>query len=345
MTILIQRYLSLKSIEPFNPEKVGKTMKGLYFDKKLQLKIDIDKPKPNKGESLIKISLSSICNTDIEILKGYKNFTGVLGHEFVGIVEESENKDLIGKRVVGDINIGCSKCKFCKKGLKNHCMNRKILGMKDKNGSFQEYITLPNENIYIVPENVTDLEAVFTEPIAAALEILEMEHIKPRDKVVIIGDGKLTQLITQVISLTGCKLYIIGKYKDKLEFLKNKGTTILLDEIEDLNLWNKFDIAIDCTGNAEGLQMAQDLVKSRGTIILKSTYNSYANLNPTLWVVNEINVIGTRCGPMDAALRLLERKLISVEYLVSGIYSLEEYKKAFSKENKFKSIIDMKNGG
>jgi len=316
-------------------------MKGLYFEKELQLKTNLDKPRPNKGESLIKVSLSSICNTDIEVLKGYKNFIGVLGHEFVGIVEESEDKNLIGKRVVGDINIGCGQCEFCKKGLNNHCTNRKILGMKDKNGSFQEYITLPNENIYIVPDCVSDLEAVFTEPLAAALEILEMKHIKPRDKVVIVGDGKLAQLITQVISLTGCHLYIIGKHKDKLDFLKDKGEIILLDEIEDQNLWRQFDMVIDCTGNADGLQMAQDLVKARGSIVLKSTYNSSTNLNPTLWVVNEINIIGTRCGPMEAALRLLERKLVSTDYLISGIYSLEEYEKAFSKKNKFKSIIDM----
>lgn len=316
-------------------------MKGLYFEKELQLKTNLDKPRPNKRKSLIKVSLSSICNTDIEILKGYKNFTGVLGHEFVGIVEESEDKDLIGKRVVGDINIGCGQCDFCKKGLNNHCNNRKILGMKDRNGSFQEYITLPNKNIYIVPDSVSDLEAVFTEPLAAALEILEMKHIKPRDKVVIVGDGKLAQLIAQVISMTGCHLYIIGKHRDKLDFLKDKGEIILLDEIEGKNLWRQFDIAIDCTGNADGLEMAQDLVKARGTIILKSTYNSNANLNPSLWVVNEINLIGTRCGPMEAALRLLERKLVAIDYLISGIYSLEEYEKAFSRENKFKAIIDM----
>lgn len=320
----------------------GIRMRGLHFDSKLELRTDLQKPKAQKGESLIKVVLASICNTDIEIMKGYKNFKGILGHEFVGIVEESDDPNLIGKRVVGDINIACGKCDLCRIGLYHHCRNRKVLGIKDKDGAFAEYLTLPNKNLYIVPNEIKDEEAVFTEPIAAALEIIEMYHVKPTDKVIIIGDGKLSQFITQVVALTGANLYVVGKHQEKLDYLKSKANIILLDNLDRLSLKNKFDIAIECTGNEGGLQLAQELVKPTGTIILKSTYNFLATLSPTDWVVNEIKMVGTRCGPMEAALRLLQRKLISTDYLISGIYSLEEYQEAFSKKNKLKAVIDLR---
>lgn len=314
-------------------------MRGIYFDEKLRYREDIEKPEINGDESLIKVLYAAICNTDKEIVKGYKSFTGILGHEFVGIVEDSSNKELIGKRVVGEINIGCGECDFCKKGFENHCRNRKILGMTDKNGAFADYITLPNRNIHIIPDNVSDLEAVFTEPLAAALQVTEMYHIKPTHKVAVIGDGKLAQLIAQTLSLTACDLTVIGKHLEKLELLRSKAKTILL---QDSKFQNHFDLVIDCTGNDRGLKFATDIVKARGTIILKSTYNSDAVLNPTSWVVNELTILGTRCGPLDAALRLLERKLVFVNELVSGIYSLKDYESAFDSKNTLKAVFDLK---
>lgn len=314
-------------------------MRCIYFDGKLQYKEDAEKPKINADESLIKIIYAAICNTDKEVIKGYKSFTGILGHEFVGTVEDSTNKKFIGKRVVGEINIGCNQCEFCKKGFENHCKNRKILGMKDKDGVFADYITLPNKNLHIVPDNVTDIEAVFAEPIAAALQITERCHIKPTHKVAIIGDGKLSQLVTQVISLTGCDLTVIGKHLEKLKFLEENATTVLLEEA---NYINYFDIVIECTGNEQGLKYAQDMVKAMGTIILKSTYNSSSILNPTSWVVNEITVIGTRCGPLDAALRLLQKKLVKVDRLVSGIYALRDFENAFGQKNILKAVFDLR---
>lgn len=313
-------------------------MRGIYFDGKLRYREDIEKPKAEKEESLIKVLYAAICNTDKEIVRGYKNFTGILGHEFVGMVEESEDKDLIGKRVVGEINIGCGECDFCKKDFQNHCRTRKILGMTDKDGAFADYITLPNKNIHVVPKNVSDIEAVFTEPLAAALQITEMYHIKPTHKVAIVGDGKLAQLITQVISLTACDLTVIGKHIEKLELLKNKAKIALMQEVK---FQNYFDLVIDCTGNDQGLKYAKDIVKAMGTIILKSTYNSDANLNPTSWVVKEITILGTRCGPLDAALRLLERKLVSVDGLVSGIYSIKDFENAFDSKNTLKAVFDL----
>ncbi|HHW57638.1 MAG TPA: alcohol dehydrogenase catalytic domain-containing protein [Clostridia bacterium] len=317
-------------------------MRGLYFDGRLEFRKDLPKPEIREGEALIKVLLASICNTDFEIMKGYKNFRGILGHEFVGVVEQSDNPDLIGKRVVGDINVACGECDLCRIGLYHHCRNRKVLGILDKDGSFAEYLTLPNENLYVVPEGVKDEEAVFTEPLAAALEILEMYHIKPTDKVVIIGDGKLSQFITQVIALTGSDLYVLGKHKEKLCYLKQKANTLLLEEVEKIKIKNIFDVAVECTGNEGGLKLAQQLVKPTGAIVLKSTYNSYATLNPTDWVVNEIKMIGTRCGPMAAALRLLQRKLIFTDYLISGVYSLEKYEEAFSPKNKLKAVFDLR---
>lgn len=313
-------------------------MRAVYFDGELQYREDIPKPQIESNESLIKITYAAICNTDKEIVKGYKDFKGILGHEFVGVVEESEEKDLVGKRIVGEINIGCNQCDFCNKGFQNHCRNRKILGMTHKDGAFADYITLPNKNIHVVPDRVSDMEAVFAEPLAAALQITNMYHIKPTDKVAIIGDGKLAQMITQVISLTSCDLTVIGKHSEKLDLLKRKAKTILL---QDSKFENYFDVAIDCTGNSQGLKYAKDIVKAMGTIILKSTYNSEAMLNPTSWVVNEITILGTRCGPIDAALRLLERKLVSVDGLVSGIYSLKDFKSAFEDKNALKAVFDL----
>lgn len=313
-------------------------MRGIYFDGSLQYREDIEKPKIIGDESLVKIMYAGICNTDKEIVKGYKDFTGILGHEFVGIVEESTDKAFLGKRVVADINIGCGDCDFCKSNLENHCRNRKILGMSNKNGAFTDYVTIPNNNIHIVPNNVSDIEAVFTEPIAAALQIAEQYHIKPSHRVAIVGDGKLAQLITQVISLTACDLTIIGKHREKLELLKAQGRTALLS---DSDFDNYFDIVIECTGNQQGLIYAQKIVKARGTIILKSTYKDESLLNPTLWVVKEIKIVGTRCGPIDAALRLLERKLVKVQHLIGKIYSLEEYEEAFSPKNKLKAVFNL----
>ncbi|SCG83932.1 alcohol dehydrogenase GroES domain protein [Proteiniborus sp. DW1] len=314
-------------------------MRGLYFDGKLRYREDIEIPKIQGDESLIKVIYASICNTDKEIIKGYKSFTGILGHEFVGIVEDSSNKRLIGKRVVGEINIGCGSCDFCKGGFENHCRSRKILGMTDKNGAFADYITLPNKNLHLVPDNVSDIEAVFTEPLAAALQITEMYHVKPTHKVAVIGDGKLAQLIAQTLSLTACDLTVIGKHLEKLALLRDKANTILL---KDAKFQNYFDLVVDCTGNDKGLKYAVEIVKARGIIILKSTYNSDAVLNPTSWVVNEITVLGTRCGPLDAALRLLERKLISVNELISGIYSLKDFEDAFDSKNTLKVVFDLK---
>lgn len=312
-------------------------MRGIYFDGKLAYREDLQMPECNPEEALIKVILAAVCNTDKEIVRGYKGFNGILGHEFVGIVEASSDENLIGKRVVGEINIGCGECGFCKKGLHNHCRERKVLGITGKNGAYAEYLTLPNRNIHIVPDGVPDIAAVFTEPLAAALQIVEKHHIRPTDSVAIIGDGKLAQLVAQVISLTACDLTVIGKHREKLSLLDTRARTVLLS---DAAFENVFDAVIDCTGNEQGLLYAERLVKATGTIILKSTYNGKAMLNPTDWVVNELRIVGTRCGPLHAALRLLERRLVEVEPLLDGIYALKDYEKVFRTNGGLKKVFD-----
>ncbi|TEB09921.1 MDR/zinc-dependent alcohol dehydrogenase-like family protein [Pelotomaculum propionicicum] len=301
-------------------------MKCLFYDGNLKLIEDYAKPISAANEVLIRVSLAGICNTDIEIMKGYKGFKGILGHEFVGIVEYSPVPELIGKRVVGDINIGCGECALCIGGHHKHCGNRRVLGILGKDGAFGEYITLPVQNLHTVPDNVSDFEAVFAEPLAAALEITEKYHVKPTDKVAVVGDGKLGQLVAQVLSLTGCNLTVIGKHVEKLQLLKDMAITANLSEA---NFHRRFDLVVECAGNPEGLKYAQQIVKPAGAIILKSTYHGSVTTEPANWVVNEITLMGSRCGPMDAALRLLERKLVSVENLVSGVYRLEDWEKAF----------------
>lgn len=312
-------------------------MKCIYFDGELKYLEDYKKPSRSQNEALIRVLYAAVCNTDKEIMKGYKgSFKGVLGHEFVGIVEEAFDKELIGRRVTGEINLGCGSCDFCLSGFPNHCRDRKVLGIFNKDGAFAEYLTLPVSNLHMVPENVADMEAVFAEPIAAALEVVDKNHIRPRDRVAIVGNGKLGQLVAQVVSLTGCDLTVIGRNEKTLHMLKDRAKTLLT---RDIDFSNYYDAVIECTGNPEGLKLAQQIVKAMGKIILKSTYNGEALLDPSFWVVNEITLAGSRCGPMDAALRLLQRGLVSTRELVSGVYSLKEYSQAFSDEVSLKSIF------
>lgn len=312
-------------------------MKCVYFDGTLKYIENYPKPVLQQGEALIRVHYAAVCNTDKEILKGYKGFHGVLGHEFVGIVEEAEDLSLIGKRVVGEINIGCGYCDFCKEGMKNHCLSRKVLGIEGKDGAFAEYITLPIENLVVVPDNIEDLNAVFVEPLAAALEVTEFTHIRPSSKVAIIGNGKLGRMIAEVVSSTGCDLTIIGNTDKHMKPFEAIGKTTTWNNFHEKSV---FDVVIECTGNPQGIKGAEKIVKPRGTVILKSTYVGDASLNPTSWVVNEISFKGSRCGPMAAAVRMLQRKMIELDFLTGKVYALKDFKEAFeSKEGK--SIFDL----
>ncbi len=302
-------------------------MKALYFDKKLELRKDYPIPVPTENEALIKVILAGLCNTDKEIMNGYVPFTGVLGHEFVGIVTQCAQTEFIGKRVVGEINIGCGVCSLCKKGMQNHCPQRKALGIHGKDGVFGEYLTLPIENLHIVPDEVSDEEAVFAEPLAAALNILQNVEISKQDKVAIIGDGKLGQLIARVISTTSCDLTMIGKHESKLELAQDFCKTMTLNESADLE--NSFDVVIECSGNESALHYATLLVRAKGTIVLKSTYAGNIKINPSLWVIKEIRMTGSRCGPFAPAIKLMQDNKMNLTKLINEIFLIEDWENAF----------------
>ena len=301
-------------------------MLGIWLENQtVSLRDDLPKPIPNDNEVLIKILTAGICNTDIELTKCYYPYTGVLGHEFVGVVETGP-VDLIGQRVVGDINIACGHCQHCSVGLKNHCANRKTLGIAHKHGVFAEYITLPIENVFIVPNNVSTQAASFTEPLAAALEIQQQINITPNNKVLVIGDGKLGNLITQTLLLKGCELWWVGHHPDKLALLAQRGVRVGDEAIVQHGY---FDTVIECTGNPTGFNLALTALKPRGTLVMKSTYAGALELNAAAIVVNELTIIGSRCGPFAPALNLLARQLVDVESLIECEYSLQQGLLAF----------------
>jgi len=302
-------------------------MKALYYDKSLQYMEDYPKPKPDPGESLVQIIISAICNTDKEILKGYRpDFRGILGHEFVGRVLESDEPSLIHQRVVGEINENCGHCIYCKTGRPTHCENRKVVGISGKDGSFAQYITMKNVLLHIVPKEVTSEVAIFTEPLAAALEIVEQVHIKPSTSVAIIGDGRLAYMIAQVISLTGADLTIIGRHEEKLNLFKPFAKIRTKTD-------ESYEIVIDASGSPTGILTAQKIVRKKGTIVIKTTYAGKVEINMSDFVVNEITIKGSRCGPFEPALQLLKLGLINFPPI--DLYELEHYEKAF-KSREFK---------
>jgi len=306
-------------------------MKALVFDNELKFVNDMEKPVPAKGEALIKVQIAGICNTDIEITKGYMGFSGVLGHEFIGIVEEvnSEDKSLLGKRVAGEINCGCGSCSYCYQNMQRHCPNRSTLGIFRRHGCFAEYITLPIENLVEVPDLIDNETAVFVEPIAAAFEILEQVHVKPADKIAVLGDGKLGLLISFVLNTTLAELTLIGKHENKLKIASDRGIkTKLLDEVQ---INKEFDIVVDATGSINGFETALQLVKPRGILVLKSTVAANKEINLAPIVIDEITIVGSRCGQFKPAMRYLEKENIDVKPLIEGIYDFDNSIEAFSR--------------
>ncbi|WP_066425261.1 alcohol dehydrogenase catalytic domain-containing protein [Anabaena sp. 4-3] len=302
-------------------------MKGLWLEnKQLQLRTDIQIPEPPPGEALVRVLRAGICNTDLELLRGYYPYTGVLGHEFVGVVEQGA-EHLVNKRVVGEINAACGYCRFCRRGEPTHCENRTVLGIVNRHGAFAEYLCLPIENLHPVPENVPTDIATFTEPLAAALEIQQQIKICADDRVLVVGDGKLGQLVAQTLALTGCELLVIGRHRDKLANLEARGIkTGLVDAVKD----RSFDISVECTGNPEGFAIARRGLRPRGTLILKSTYAGNLSLDASALVVDEITLLGSRCGPFPAALELLAAEKVDVKPLIHATYPLTEGLEAFA---------------
>jgi threonine dehydrogenase-like Zn-dependent dehydrogenase len=323
-------------------------MRALVFrNNVLTLEKNYRRPDLQLGEALIKILQVGICNTDLEILRGYMDFQGVPGHEFVGIVESVHEGPgatsptyLIGKRVVGEINAACyrSDCAYCQRGMPTHCPNRSTLGILNRDGAFAEYLTLPTANLHLVPDNVSDEEAVFVEPLAANFEMLEQVHIKPTGTVIVLGDGKMGQLAAQVLALTGCEVTMIGKHEEKLALAAQRG---IQTEIVGAHfiapispIYGRVDIVVECTGSSQGLGLAMQLVRPRGTIFLKSTVADKSTIHLATIVIDEIRVQGSRCGPFAPAIRALSQRTVDVRPLISARYSLDDGISAFEQAAK-----------
>ena len=275
-------------------------MRALWLENR-RLRVRDDLPRPaREGEALVRVLLAGICNTDIELTRGYYPFTGVPGHEFVGTIG--------GKRVVGEINAACGECQACRAGRRTHCERRTVLGIANRDGTFAEYLSLPFENLHEVPDSISDEEAVFVEPLAAALEIQEQVRITPDDRVLLIGYGKLGRLIEQTLKLTGCELSVAARFS-----------------APDA----KFDVVVECSGNPEAFDAARRAVRPRGTLVMKSTYAGNLTINMSSIVVDEITIVGSRCGPFAPALKLLAEHKVDVKPMIEAVYPLDQALAAF----------------
>jgi len=284
---------------------------------------DISRPKAD-GEALVRVIKSGICNTDLEIARGYAGFNGTLGHEFVGVVEDASNRSLVGKRVVGEINAGCGVCRSCRAGDPRHCPNRTVLGIHERDGAHAEYLKLPEVNLLEVPDRISDNAAVFVEPLAAAYGITEQVAITPDANVAVIGDGKLGILCARSLSPLSDGLTLIGKHSQKLEKAVKYGnvTGVLLNDAATVG--RSFDIVIEASGSESGFKTALDLLKPRGVIVLKSTFHGFPRWEAARVVIDEITIVGSRCGRFAPALELLSNAEIEVEDLISEEFSLSD---------------------
>lgn len=305
-------------------------MKALRFDGKSLALGEIPKPDAS-GEALVRVVKSGICGTDLELAKGYSGFVGTIGHEFVGVVETADDRpELVGKRVVGEINAGCGVCELCVSGDPRHCLTRTVLGIVGRDGAHAEYLRLPSRNLLEVPENVSDEEAVFVEPLAAAIGINERFEFEEDSKVAVIGDGKLGILCVRALQVTppAKSVMLIGKHDEKLKLAARSGIETMKAD-NAVKLTHYFDVVVEASGSESGFASALNLVKPRGTIVLKSTFHGLPTWEASRVVVNEITVVGSRCGRFELALKLLSSNQIEVKDLISDEFWLSDGIRAF----------------
>lgn len=304
-------------------------MSALWLeDLKLAQRQDIPVPVPQPNEALVKVRLAGICATDLELVRGYYPYCGIPGHEFVGEVAEAPGEPaLLGRRVVGEINLACGKCEQCLSGRKTHCENRLVLGIKNQHGCFAQYLKLPVANLHLVPENVRDETAVFIEPLAAAMEIQEQVQLSASERVLVVGAGRLGQLIALTLHITGCQLAVVVRHPQHRALLEQRGIRTIGEKEIQRGRW---DCVVEATGNPEGFLLARTAVRPRGTIVLKSTFKGDNQVNLSALVVDEVTLVGSRCGPFPPAIRLLESGEIDPLPLVEGCYPLARATEAFS---------------
>lgn len=280
------------------------------------------------GFATLRLLVGGICNTDLELQHGYYGFAGTPGHEFVAEVVEADTRELVGKRVVGEINVACTHCEWCRKGLGRHCPQRTVLGIVNQPGAFSEFFLLPERNLHVLPKGTPAERAVFTEPLAAACEILDQVNMPPGSTIAVLGDGKLGLLIAQVLNAHGYPVRLFGRHWEKLRIAAAAG---VMTELRDGNLpVAEFDWVVDATGNRDGLRAAAAMARPRGTVILKSTVHGMVSVDTAPIVVDELTLVGSRCGRFEAALPLLEHELIRVEEMITERFPLSEAPKAFA---------------
>src|SRR5215510_7419277 len=292
-------------------------MRALVLDDRVSVQESRPSPNPGEGEVLVRVSCAGICETDLQLIKGYMGFRGVLGHEFVGVAESGL---LAGRRVVGEINCACWTCETCRKGLNTHCPNRTVLGIVNHDGAFADLIAVPQRNLHLVPDSLSDDVAVFTEPVAAAFQIPAQVTVRPEDRIIVLGDGRLGNLCAQVLARLSKRVLVVGKHEEKLALLLSMGIDAarLSDPIGERSA----DIVVDCTGSESGLPTALKLVRPRGTIVLKTTVAGVQRMAWAPFVIDEVTLVGSRCGPFDQALAALEKGLVQVLPLVSDRFPL-----------------------
>jgi alcohol dehydrogenase len=301
-------------------------MRALLIDRELSLRKDYPDPAPAPGESIVRVRMAGICGTDLELARGYMNYHRVPGHEFVGEVADTRSAALAGRRVVGEINAACGRCERCIAGLGRHCPSRTVLGILGRDGAFADYMRLPDENLLVVPDSIPDEVAVFVEPVAAIYEIFEQTHLRRDERIAILGDGRLGALAGLVLRAEEYAPIVAGHHRAKLDRLAALGLEVKLEgELEP-----GFDVVVDCTGQSAGLNRALALVRPRGKLILKSTAAAGATLNLARAVVDEITIVGSRCGRFAPALDALAAGKLDPRPLISAIYPLNGAIAAFA---------------
>jgi len=315
-------------------------MLALYFKEGKLEEREMETPRAGRGEALVKIRYAGICSTDLEILKGYMDFSGVPGHEFAGTVETPQS--LAGRRVTGEINVSCGRCALCRRGLGKHCRERTVLGISGRDGAFAEYLALPMANLHAVPDTVNDEEAVFTELLAAACEITERVYVSNSCHVAVLGDGRLAAMVAQVLRLRTKALTVIGVDEEKLRVFAGLGIDTARSAAVPA-MEGSFDVVVECTGSDRGLPDAVSLARPRGTVVLKSTFHAPVKWNPSRVAVEEITIVGSRCGPFETALELLKEKQVVTAPFLTAIYPFAKWKTALRRarmKDSFKVLLE-----
>ncbi len=317
-------------------------MRALSLEKNLQYQANHPDPRPGEGECLVRVRMAGICSTDLQLVLGYMQFRGILGHEFVGVVE-SGSANWLGKRVVCEINCVCRHCDMCLSGLANHCRKRTVLGIAGRDGCFADLVCVPEANLHEVPDVLTDEQAVFVEPVAAAYQTLSQYPFVAKTKATVVGSGRLGLLVTQVLAETGCKLTVVGRNAAKLLLAEKRGVQSV--HVDDLICRADHDVVVDCTGSPEGFDLATRLVRPRGSIVLKSTFAGERGVNLAAVVVNEISVLGSRCGSFSDAIHALVREAVEVRPMITQTVPFDQAMDAMtaaSQPKHLKILLDMR---